>query len=157
MSALNLSFHTCWPSIWGQLPHDWFPYKSTFPLASGKRGKKGLISPSLVTKSPSIFLLSHPLGTVDNILTFAHMHTHIHTRSLLIQSPQIQLTWCKVSWKTDVAGVTYRNLLIAFHCLTFPFIHSNPLTMELRDVRIDLVSLHELEESGFWSQRSDVE
>lgn len=109
--------------------------------------KKGLISLSLVKKkSPSIFLLSHPLGTVANILTFAQSHT------FLIQSPQIQLTWCKVNWKTDVAGVTYRNLLIAFHCLTLPFIHSNPLTMEFRDVVNDGVSLHEWEESGFWSQ-----
>lgn len=107
-------------------------------------GKKGLISLSLVKKKKrkkitiNIPIISPP---GPNILTFAQSHT------VVIQSSQIQLTWCKVSWKTDVAWVTYRNLLIAFHCLTFPFIHSNPLTMELRDVGNDGVSLHEWEES----------
>lgn len=51
-------------------------------------------------------------------LTQPHLRNHA---SFLIQSTQIRLTLCKVSWKTDVARVTYRNLLIAFHCLAFPF------------------------------------
>lgn len=47
---------------------------------------------------------------------------HLRNRTpFLIQSTQIRLTLCKVSWKTDVARVTYRNLIIAFHCLAFPF------------------------------------
>lgn len=58
-----------------------------------------------------------------------------------------------MSCKTDVARVTYRNLLIAFHSLTFSFIHSNPLRMELEVAVNDWVSPRELDESSFRSQR----
>lgn len=99
-------------------------------------GKKGLISPSLVKKKQKKPTINIPL-----IALLQHIHWRTH----------IQLTCCKVSWKTDVAGVTYRILLMAFHCLTFPFTHSNPLTMELRDVVNDGAP-RELEESGSLSR-----
>lgn len=60
-----------------------------------------------------------------------------------------------MSWKTDVVSVTRRNLLIAFHCLTFSFIHLNPLRKELGAVVNDWVSRHELGEQ-LWRWESVI-
>lgn len=103
-------------------PRSWFPYKSRLPLATGGR-KKCLISP--FTKNLlCIFLLSELLGTAESIAT-----VHEHTLSL-------SFSWIFSNLSDMMRGelentVTCRSLLIALHCLTFPFIHLNPLRKEL--------------------------
>lgn len=138
----SASIHVCSMSqfthaelIRGRLPCGWHPRGNPLGCCRGwSGGKKGLISPSLVKKKKN-----H-----NQYSSYRTVTAHWRTR--------IQLTCCKVSWKTDVAGVTYRILLMAFHCLSFPFIHSNPLTMELRDVVNDGAP-RELQESGSLSRR----
>lgn len=92
ISAVYLSFNTHWPSIWGQLPHSWFPYKSRLPLASGN-GKKGLISLSLVKKiTINIPIISPPghFGQHTHICTFTHLLDPISTNPVDVMQGELE-------------------------------------------------------------------
>lgn len=127
-SAVYLSFHAPWPPVWGQptsQPISTRLYTFFYPLEKNREGSgKCLISLSFSWRGKKNHHQHRYYLTPTSPPMVAPWLTQPHLRNrapFLIQSTQIRLTLCKVSWKTDVARVTYRNLLIAFHCLAFPF------------------------------------
>lgn len=147
-SAVELLFQTFTST--DLLPEDSFscsrfPYKSRLALAS-QGGGKGF-NFTLLSKN------HHPYSSYLTPLALWRTDSHAHT--VWIKSLQIQLTWCEGELENRCSRSDLQKPFHSFHCLTFPFIHSNPLRMELKAVVNDWVPLHGLEGSSFWSQECD--